>query len=112
MQLQSLTTCNVPQPQASNGLSLMVSIFSIIRSLVQLRWMSMAQWAVEPRQPQSDSEGAHWHPDRMAAWAAPSRHSTVTTVMAWHADGMAKEYIVILKTIHYTIHILILSITY
>lgn len=40
------------------------------------------QRTVELRQPLSDSEGAHWHPE-WVAWAAPSRHIT-TTGMAWH----------------------------
>lgn len=88
----AVTRNNVPHmahtKKASNGLSLMVSIFSIIRSLVKsmvqwcngamvqpAAWRPLTDLTVELRQPLSDSEGAHWHPE-WVAWAAPSRHIT------------------------------------
>ena len=54
-------------------------------------WRPLTDLTVELRQPLSDSEGAHWHPE-WVAWAAPSRHITtyhgISWQQAWH--GMAK----------------------
>ena len=50
-------------------------------------WRPLTDLTVELRQPLSDSEGAHWHPE-WVAWAAPSRHITtyhdISWQQAWH----------------------------